>query len=135
MKFPLSVLDLSPDAVGRDSVVVDIGGKSEGVIALNEFADATGQVAVKAGDSVDVFIEARENDVVEFDSGHLIVNGKQVNEPYVHGLSCHLLIPLPPWLPEKARADNWQTSAFDRAAAPLTSTPSVVTADDGREHF
>jgi small subunit ribosomal protein S1 len=48
--------------VHRDQVVVDIGGKSEGVIALNEFADATGTVSVKAGDSVDVFIEAREND-------------------------------------------------------------------------
>ena len=48
--------------VHRDQVIVDIGGKSEGVIALNEFADATGQVEVKAGDKVDVFIEAREND-------------------------------------------------------------------------
>src|SRR5262245_22234859 len=48
--------------VGRDSVVVDIGGKSEGVIALREFADATGQVSVKAGDRVDVYIESREND-------------------------------------------------------------------------
>ena len=48
--------------VHRDQVVVDIGGKSEGVIALNEFANATGEITVKAGDSVDVFIEAREND-------------------------------------------------------------------------
>jgi len=48
--------------VHRDQVVVDIGGKSEGVISLNEFADATGQVEVKPGDKVDVFIEAREND-------------------------------------------------------------------------
>ncbi|MBI2389350.1 MAG: 30S ribosomal protein S1 [Deltaproteobacteria bacterium] len=48
--------------VQRDQVVVDIGGKSEGVIALNEFADATGQVEVKPGDKVDVYIEAREND-------------------------------------------------------------------------
>src|SRR5437763_13058011 len=48
--------------VHRDQVVVDIGGKSEGVISLSEFANATGEVAVKAGDSVDVFIEAREND-------------------------------------------------------------------------
>jgi hypothetical protein len=61
---------------------------------------------------------------------------RRLYEPYVNGLSCHLLIPLPPWLPERARADNWQTSAFDRAAAaPLTSSPSVVAADDGREHF
>ena len=48
--------------VGRDSVVVDIGGKSEGVIPLREFADATGQMTVKAGDKVDVYIESREND-------------------------------------------------------------------------
>jgi len=48
--------------VQRDQVVVDIGGKSEGVISLSEFADATGQVEVKPGDKVDVFIEAREND-------------------------------------------------------------------------
>jgi small subunit ribosomal protein S1 len=48
--------------VGRDAVVVDIGGKSEGVIALREFADASGQTNVKAGDKVDVYIESREND-------------------------------------------------------------------------
>jgi small subunit ribosomal protein S1 len=48
--------------VGRDAVVVDIGGKSEGVISLREFADATGQSLVKAGDKVDVYIESREND-------------------------------------------------------------------------
>ena len=45
--------------VGRDYVVVDIGGKSEGVIALREFADAAGATAVKAGDKVDVYIESR----------------------------------------------------------------------------
>src|SRR5262249_34220608 len=48
--------------VGRDSVVVDIGGKSEGVISLREFADAGGQAQVKPGDKVDVYIESREND-------------------------------------------------------------------------
>ncbi|HEX8187044.1 MAG TPA: potassium channel family protein [Pyrinomonadaceae bacterium] len=45
---------------------------------------------------------------------------RRLYEPYANGLSCHLLIPLPPWLPEHARADNWQTSAYDgraRAAA------------------
>jgi small subunit ribosomal protein S1 len=49
-------------SVNRDAVVVDIGGKSEGVIALREFADASGQASVKAGDKVDVYIESREND-------------------------------------------------------------------------
>jgi small subunit ribosomal protein S1 len=48
--------------VGRDSVVVDIGGKSEGVIPRNEFAGTGGEITVKEGDKVDVFIESREND-------------------------------------------------------------------------
>ena len=48
--------------VTRDAVVVDIGGKSEGVISKEEFADAVGAVNVKAGDSVDVFVESRESD-------------------------------------------------------------------------
>ena len=45
-------------SVGRDHVVVDIGGKSEGVIPLNEFAGADNQVTVKAGDKVDVYIDS-----------------------------------------------------------------------------
>ena len=49
-------------AVQRDNVVIDIGGKSEGIIALNEFADAQGVTSVKAGDVIDVYIESREND-------------------------------------------------------------------------
>jgi small subunit ribosomal protein S1 len=49
-------------AIHRDEVVIDIGGKSEGIIALNEFTDAQGQVTVKAGDKIDVYIESREND-------------------------------------------------------------------------
>src|SRR5580658_8434221 len=49
-------------AVQRDNVVIDIGGKSEGIIALSEFADAQGQTTIKAGDQVDVYIESREND-------------------------------------------------------------------------
>jgi small subunit ribosomal protein S1 len=49
-------------AVQRDNVIIDIGGKSEGIIALNEFTDAQGQATVKPGDSVDVYIESREND-------------------------------------------------------------------------
>ena len=49
-------------AVQRDNVVIDIGGKSEGMIALSEFADAAGNVSVKAGDRIDVYIESREND-------------------------------------------------------------------------
>jgi small subunit ribosomal protein S1 len=49
-------------AVNRDSVVVDIGGKSEGVIPKREFLTSTGEVEVNPGDIVDVFVESREND-------------------------------------------------------------------------
>jgi small subunit ribosomal protein S1 len=48
--------------VGRDTVVVDIGGKSEGVIPLAEFLSQGAEIAVKPGDKVDVYIESREND-------------------------------------------------------------------------
>ncbi|HKY37549.1 MAG TPA: 30S ribosomal protein S1 [Polyangiaceae bacterium] len=48
--------------VNRDTVVVDIGGKSEGVISKSEFVDAVGAFNVKPGDRVDVFIESRESD-------------------------------------------------------------------------
>jgi hypothetical protein len=39
---------------------------------------------------------------------------RRLYEPYVNGLACYLLITLPPWLPAGERADNWQTSAFER---------------------
>jgi len=39
-------------------VVVDIGGKSEGVIAIDEFQDAD---SIKVGDRIDVFLEKMEN--------------------------------------------------------------------------
>jgi len=48
--------------VTRDSVIVDIGGKSEGVISRSEFVDAHGALSIKAGDRVDVFVESRESD-------------------------------------------------------------------------
>ena len=49
-------------AINRDDVVIDIGGKSEGVIALSEFRDGNGNTDIKAGDRVEVYIESREND-------------------------------------------------------------------------
>jgi len=49
-------------AVSKDYVVVDIGYKSEGQVPLNEFVGADGQVSVKPGDRIEVFLEARENE-------------------------------------------------------------------------
>ncbi|WP_027715097.1 30S ribosomal protein S1 [Desulfuromonas sp. TF] len=48
--------------VNPDSVIVDVGGKSEGVIPVNEFTDEQGQIEVKVGDVFDVLIESTENE-------------------------------------------------------------------------
>lgn len=44
-------------AVDRDYVLVDVGYKSEGQIAIHEFYDETGKTNVKIGDEVEVMIE------------------------------------------------------------------------------
>src|ERR1044071_2970247 len=47
--------------VKDQNVLVDIGYKSEGVIAREEFLDRQGNVTVKRGDQVDVLIKSLEN--------------------------------------------------------------------------
>jgi small subunit ribosomal protein S1 len=49
-------------SIAKDSVVVDIGYKSEGLISLSEFADPNGELKVTPGDKVDVLIESKETD-------------------------------------------------------------------------
>ena len=48
--------------VNDDSVVVEVGAKSEGVIAIHEFQDEQGNAAVSKGDQFDVYIESTENE-------------------------------------------------------------------------
>lgn len=48
--------------VTKDFAIVDIGYKSEGQVSLDEFRQADGSVGVKAGDTVDVLLEDRENE-------------------------------------------------------------------------
>jgi small subunit ribosomal protein S1 len=48
-------------SIQRENVIIDIGGKSEGVIALSEFTDAQGVVGIKIGDKTEVYVESREN--------------------------------------------------------------------------
>ncbi len=47
--------------VTASEVIVDVGYKSEGVIAIDEFIDETGQVSVQPGDIVDVLLERTED--------------------------------------------------------------------------
>ncbi|HEY8432665.1 MAG TPA: 30S ribosomal protein S1 [Sandaracinaceae bacterium] len=49
-------------SIAKDSVIVDIGYKSEGLISLSEFADPSGEIKVSPGDRVDVLIESKETD-------------------------------------------------------------------------
>ncbi|MCK5237325.1 MAG: 30S ribosomal protein S1 [Deltaproteobacteria bacterium] len=48
--------------VSRDSVVVDIGYKSEGLVPIEDFLDADGNCTVSQGDEVSVFLERWEDD-------------------------------------------------------------------------
>jgi small subunit ribosomal protein S1 len=48
--------------VTKDYVVVDIGYKSEGQVAVSEFVGADGQVTIKPGDRIEVLLESRENE-------------------------------------------------------------------------
>src|SRR5437899_1131724 len=51
-----TVLKVTPS-----EVIVDVGYKSEGIIAISEFLDEGGQVTVEAGDIVDVLLERTED--------------------------------------------------------------------------
>jgi len=48
--------------VTAEFAIVDIGYKSEGQVAISEFTSVKGEVGVKPGDTVQVFLESREND-------------------------------------------------------------------------
>ena len=48
--------------VGRDSVTVDIGYKSEGQIGIHEFRARDGSIDVKEGDDIDVYFESSESE-------------------------------------------------------------------------
>ncbi len=48
--------------ITKDHVLVDIGFKSEGTILASEFRNANGEMTIKVGDKVDVYVDSREND-------------------------------------------------------------------------
>ncbi len=59
-------------------VVVDIGYKSEGVLPVHEVTGYDGQISVKAGDELDVFIERLENN-----SGYILLSREKAERMLV----------------------------------------------------
>ncbi len=53
---------------------------------------------------------------------------RHMYEPYVHTLSRYFLQPVPPWIVETGRPDNWQTSSWERGSGKASGA-------DEREHF
>lgn len=47
--------------IGKESVFVDVGYKSDGIIPVKEFADESGKISIKEGDEVEVFLDRIEN--------------------------------------------------------------------------
>src|SRR5438128_2161377 len=56
-------------------VVVDIGYKSEGVIPVAQFIDASGQLSIKVGDVIDVLLEDTEDG-----DGHIVLSKEKAEK-------------------------------------------------------
>ena len=61
--------------IAGGEVVVDVGYKSEGIIALNEFRDETGNITIQVGDTVDVLLEKAEDK-----NGYLILSREKAEK-------------------------------------------------------
>ncbi len=61
--------------VSESEVIVDVGYKSEGMIALSEFYDENGEPMVRAGDTVDVLLERTEDR-----DGHIVLSREKAEK-------------------------------------------------------
>ena len=61
--------------VSDAEVIVDVGYKSEGIIALSEFLDENGEAAVHPGDTVDVLLERTEDR-----DGHIVLSREKAEK-------------------------------------------------------
>jgi small subunit ribosomal protein S1 len=61
--------------IGRDSVTIDIGYKSEGHIRLDEFTTRDGTITVEEGDQIDVYFEASDNE-----SGEIVLSRQKAEQ-------------------------------------------------------
>jgi small subunit ribosomal protein S1 len=61
--------------ITQDSVMVDIGYKSEGHVPLREFLDKDGNPTVKVGDEITVLLERREDE-----GGHIVLSKAKADQ-------------------------------------------------------
>lgn len=61
--------------VTASEVIVDVGYKSEGMIALDEFLDESGRITVQDGDIVDVLLERTEDS-----DGHVVLSREKAEK-------------------------------------------------------
>src|SRR3981189_2841712 len=59
--FEGSVVKGTVIRIANDFVAIDVGLKSEGRVALREFANGTGAPEIKEGDVIDIFVDRMEN--------------------------------------------------------------------------
>ncbi|MDP2329589.1 MAG: 30S ribosomal protein S1, partial [Reyranella sp.] len=59
--FEGSVVKGTVIRIANDFVTIDVGLKSEGRVALREFANGTGAPEIKEGDVIDIFVDRMEN--------------------------------------------------------------------------
>ncbi|CAI8022256.1 30S ribosomal protein S1 [Geodia barretti] len=59
----------------ESDVIVDVGYKSEGIIALDEFRDVDGNVRVREGDEIDVLVQRADNR-----RGHLVLSHRKAEK-------------------------------------------------------
>ncbi len=67
------------------------------------------------------------------DADRRLLELRNMYEPYIHALAAYLNQSLPPWIPQKKGKDNWQTTAWARAAGTMDKEITTVTAVD--DHF
>lgn len=56
-------------AITKEYVMVDVGDKAEGIVNISEFQDYRGNLSVKEGDVVEVYVQGRDPE-----TGHVIVS-------------------------------------------------------------
>ena len=60
--------------VNKDTVIIDVGLKSEGIVPIEEFIDIKGEITINPGDDVDVLLARLEND-----HGQIILSKEQAD--------------------------------------------------------